>query len=195
VRINHVPSLCGWRFSISMHVPDLCLAVLLFHMSNDLKILTFACAVTCQMEQRAVICFLPLKGLNPGEICSETESVDHENGFGSPMVYRGTHTFSTREPSSREIQGLGDRAKVIWLRQFRQCDKNVHLHHADFLIDTPGLRGRRASESYAMAWDFKSSMFDAPHALLMPRKSEIVSCFASGFSSPCTEGNKTSSNM
>jgi hypothetical protein len=40
------------------------------------------------MEQRAEICCLALKGLNPGEFYSELESVYHEDVLAPPTVYK-----------------------------------------------------------------------------------------------------------
>jgi transposase len=45
------------------------------------------------MEERAVLCFLTLKGLNPQQIHSELESVYHEDALDLPMIYKRQARF------------------------------------------------------------------------------------------------------
>jgi hypothetical protein len=142
-----------------------------------------------------VICFLPLKGLNPGEIDFELESVYTRTYSPFQRYPSSTRPFETGEPSFWMIQCLRDPVKVVWPKQFRQYYKNVHLHQGGFLLDISVLLRRRASEFCTTTWDFKSSSFDGSHTLVMLRGSEIVSDFPASFWRSCTENIKTILNI
>jgi hypothetical protein len=96
------------------------------------------------MEQRAVVSFFTLKGLNPRDIHAELTSIDGPMDSFCEQSTNGASAELKGERSFPMIRDLSDPYGMISLKLFALCFRIVLLLHARDFVSTSGLRWRRA---------------------------------------------------
>jgi transposase len=143
------------------------------------------------MEQRVLLRFLTLRGLNPQQILSELESVYHEDALALPMIYKWHARFhdGSTELSDDPRSGKPRRndlaeaiSSMLEERPFLSCKLLARHFRIAKVMCLCILREDLALEKFNLRW--------VPHTLDSTQKQNHVT-FSASFSKCCIESSKT----